>query len=98
MSKVLLIYEDYTELNSVQIVLKKVGFDCLGISSEFTTQQQVLQFNPDIVIAFGKGPKVSSVSVGRRLKEMPRWGGRAVLIFPAGFKPRAEDLIKIRMD
>ena len=98
MAKILLIYDDYTELNAVQFTLKKVGFDCLGISTEFGTNQQVISFNPDIVVASGRGPKVSTVGVGRRLKEMPRWTGKAVLIFPAGHKPNPEELIKIRMD
>ncbi len=98
MAKILLIYDDYTELNAVQFTLKKLGFDCLGISTEFGTNQQVISFNPDIVIASGRGPKVTTVGVGRRLKEMPRWTGKAILIFPAGHKPNPEDLIKIRMD
>ena len=98
MSKVLLIFEDYTELNTILFTLKKVGFDCIGITTEFGTSEQVISFNPDIVIASGKGPKVSTVGVGRRLKEMPRWTGKAVLIFAPGFKPKPEDLMKIRMD
>jgi hypothetical protein len=97
-NKVLLIYEDYSELNSVQSTLKKVGFDCVGISSEFSTSEQVLSFNPDIVIANGKGPKVSTTGVGRRLKDMHRWNGKTILIFPPGIKPKPQDLIKIRMD
>jgi hypothetical protein len=98
MSKVLLIYEDYSELNTVQATLKKVGFDCVGITTEYATSEQVLSFHPDIVVASGKGPKVSTVGVGRRLKEMPRWSGKVILIFSPGHKPNPQDLIKIRMD
>lgn len=98
MSKVLLCYEDFSELMSTQTVLKKVGFDVLPISSEFGLTQQVLSFNPDIVVGYGKGPKVSTVGVGRRLKEMPRWTGSVVLIFPTGSKPMPSDLARIRMD
>lgn len=98
MSKVLLVYEDYSEMMTIQSVLKKVGFDSVAISSEFSLSQQILSFNPDIVIGYGKGPKVSTVGVGRRLKEMPRWSGKAILIFPAGAKPDPKDLVKMRMD
>lgn len=97
MHKILLVYDDYTELNNVQSTLKKIGFDCVGISSEFTLSQQVVSFNPDIVIGSGKGPKVTPLGVGRRLKEMPRWNGKTILIF-SGAKPKPEELIKIRMD
>lgn len=83
---------------TIQSVLKKVGFDSVAISSEFSLSQQILSFNPDIVIGYGKGSKVTTVGVGRRLKEMPRWGGKAILIFPAGSKPDPADLLKMRMD
>lgn len=98
MSKVLLCYEDYSEMMTIQSVLKKVGFDVLTISSEFSLSQQILSFNPDIVVGYGRGPKVATVGVGRRMKEMPRWLGRVVLIFPAGAKPDPADLARIRMD
>ncbi|HRO68711.1 MAG TPA: hypothetical protein PL182_14150, partial [Pseudobdellovibrionaceae bacterium] len=84
MNKVLLAYEDYSEMLTIQSVLKKVGFDVLTTSSEFSLSEQVLSFNPEIIIGYGKGPKVSTLGVGRRLKDMPRWTGRVILIFPAG--------------
>ncbi|QLY24203.1 hypothetical protein [Bdellovibrio sp. KM01] len=98
MSKVLLVYEDYADLMSVESTLKKVGFDVIGLSSEYAVSDQIISFNPDVVIGSGKGAKVSSLGVGKRLKEMSRWGGKAVLIFPAGFKPSPQDLIKLRVD
>lgn len=83
---------------NIESVLKKVGFDVLSISNEFSLSQQVLSFNPDIVVGYGKGPKVSTVGVGRRLKEMPRWTGRSVLIFSAGSKTDPLELARCRMD
>lgn len=98
MNKVLLAYEDYSEMLTIQSVLKKVGFDVLTTSSEFSLSEQVLSFNPEIIIGYGKGPKVSTLGVGRRLKDMPRWTGRVILIFPAGMKTDPADLAKVRMD
>jgi len=98
MNKILLIYDDYTELTTVEFSLKKVGFDVVAISSEFSTQEKLLSFNPEIVIAYGRGPKMTTIGVGRRLKEMGRWGGKAILIFPPGNKPDPQDLIRTRMD
>ncbi len=83
---------------SVESTLKKVGFDVIGLSSEYAVAEQMLSFNPDVVIGSGRGGKVSSLGVGKRLKEMARWPGKAVLIFPANFKPSPQDLIKIRVD
>ncbi|MDG0816111.1 ANTAR domain-containing protein [Bdellovibrio svalbardensis] len=98
MNKILLVYEDYADLMSVESALKKVGFDVIGLSSEYAVAEQLLSFNPDVVIGSGRGGKVSSLGVGKRLKEMPRWPGKSVLIFPANFKPSPQDLIKIRVD
>jgi DNA-binding response OmpR family regulator len=98
MNKVLLVYEDYSEMMTIQSVLKKVGFDVVTAGSEFSLAQQVLSFNPDIIVGYGKGPKVSTVGVGRRLKEMPRWSGKVVLIFPAGLRNDPAELAKVRMD
>lgn len=98
MNKILLIYDDYSELTTVEFSLKKVGFDVVSISSEFSAQEKLLSFNPEIVIAYGRGPKVTTIGVGKRLKDMGRWGGKAILIFPAGMKPDPQDLIRTRMD
>lgn len=83
---------------SVEAALKKVGFDVIGLSSEYAMAEQMLAFNPDLVVGSGKGGKVSSLGVGKRLKEMTRWAGKIVLIFPANFKPNPQELIKIRVD
>lgn len=98
MSKVLLCYEDFSELTSMQSILQKIGFDVLPITSEFALAQQILHFNPDIVVGYGRGPKVTTVGIGRRLKEMSRWNGRVVLVFPAGSKPQPSELAAVRMD
>lgn len=98
MNKILLVYEDYADLMSVESTLKKVGFDVIGLSSEYSVAEQMLSFNPDVVIGSGRGGKVSSLGVGKRLKEMARWSGKSVLIFPANLKPSPQDLIKIRVD
>lgn len=98
MNKILLVIEDYTELKDLEMVLRKLGFNVLGIASEFAMSQQILSFNPEIVIGSGQGTKVSSMGVGRRLRDMPRWVGHTILSFPPGFTPPPEELIRIRMD
>lgn len=98
MNKILLVYEEYAELMNAENTLKRVGFDVIGISSEYSVAEQIVAFNPDLVVGSGRAGKVTSMGVGKRLKEMLRWQGRSVLIFPPNFKPSAQDLIKIRAD
>jgi len=97
-SKILLVYEEYTEMTSVQSALIKVGFDVLGITTEYTVGENVLSFNPDVVVTLGRGGKVATLGVGRRLREMTRWQGKAVLILPPGYKPSPQDFGKVRAD
>lgn len=98
MNKILLVYEDYADLMAAEGVLKRAGFDVIGLSSEYAVAEQMLAFNPDLVVGAGRGGKVSSLGVGKRLKEMNRWSGKSVLIFPANFKPDPQELIRIRVD
>lgn len=98
MNRILLVFEDYGELMELESSLKRVGFDVIGISSEYSLSEQILSFNPEVVIGSGKGAKVNSIGVGKRLKEMTRWQGKAILLFQQNFKPSPQDLIKIRVD
>jgi len=75
-----------------------VGFDVIGLTSEYAIAEKILEFNPELVVGSGRGGKVSSLGVGKRLKEMARWQGKVVLLFPANIKPSPQDLIKLRVD
>ncbi len=98
MLKILLVYDDFQELTSVELILKKIGFDVVGITSEFSLAEQLLSFNPQIIVAQGRTAKVSTANVGRRLRESVRWDGQSVLVFYPNAKPQATELLKIRMD
>lgn len=98
MAKVLLIYDDYTELMAAENVMRKAGFDVISLSSEVSISEKIIGFNPDLVICQGKSPRLSSFSVGKKLKEMTRWKGKAILGFLAQAKPSAQDILSIRVD
>lgn len=98
MSKVLLVYDDFAELTAIDYSLKKVGFDVIALTNEFTIKDQVIAFNPDILICSGSSSRVSTLSVGKKVKEMTRWPGKSVLIFPENYEIPPDELIKIRMD
>jgi hypothetical protein len=98
MLKILLVYDDFQELTSVELMLRKIGFDVVGITSEFSLAEQLLSFNPQIVVAQGRTAKVSTSNVGRRLREAARWDGHSVLVFYSNAKPQPTELLKIRMD
>ncbi len=98
MSKILLVYDDFAELNATELTLKKASYDVIGLTNEYTIKDQIVSFNPDILVGFGNTQRVSSLSVGKKIKEMNRWGGKSILIFPKSYAIPADDLIRMRMD
>ncbi len=98
MQKILLVYDDFTEMMETHNGLKKVGFDVVAVTNEMSTADEVISLNPDLVIAFGRGQKVSSLGVGKRLKDLVRWRGKSVLILPKDLPIRTDDILKIRVD
>jgi DNA-binding NtrC family response regulator len=98
MIKVLLVFEDFNELTATETVLKKVGFDVVGINSEISMQEQLLAFYPDIVVAHGKSSRVSSLSVGQKMKENHRYPGKVVIVVPKDVRPSPQEMIKMKMD
>lgn len=91
-------FENYAEMVQLETQLKKVGFDTVGIGSELSLGNQILELNPSVIVAYGQGNRVNTLSVAKKLKDMVRWTGKVILIFPEAAKPAADDLIKIRMD
>ncbi len=98
MSKILLVYDDFAELNATELSLKKCGFDVIGLTNEYTIKDQIISFNPDILVGFGNTQRVSSLSIGKKIKEMGRWSGKSILLFQKGYEIPAEDLLLMRMD
>ena len=98
MKKILLLFEDYNQLSTTEVYLKKVGFDVVGIGNEAKLSDQLLAFNPDVVVSGGLTQLVSTLSVGARLKENTRFLGKSVIILPQGYRLLPQDLIKIKMD
>lgn len=99
MIKILLVYENYNHLVSIETSLKKIGFDVLGITNEYSLSEKVLGFNPDLIIASGEDTgKVKTQSIGEKLREMTRWLGKVILVYSETQDPSPEELIKVRAD
>ncbi|MFN7730130.1 MAG: hypothetical protein ACK5P7_13305 [Bdellovibrio sp.] len=96
--KILLVYDDYSEMIRIQTDLMKVGFDVVGIVNEALMADQLLIFYPDLVVTAGRGGKVSAVSVAQRLKDNVRFTAKVVILLPSTQRPTTEELVRIRMD
>lgn len=98
MKRVLLVYDDFNELTLMESQLKRVGFDAYGLSSELKLSDQILGFRPDVLIAMGRNNRVSSFSVGQKMRELKSYQGKVILIQPPGSIFSPQDLLKVRMD
>ena len=94
--RVLLVFDDFNELSLTETYLKKVGFDVEGISNEARIYDHILSFNPQIMVVYGGGSKVSSVSVGQKLKDSLRFNGKSIIIMPNGVRPRVRPRVRLR--
>jgi hypothetical protein len=98
MRKILLISDDFTENSKLQTVLKKVGFDASSITTTNKLQVDLLNFNPDIVVA-KKVQKLSGCNVLAKVRENAFFKGKSVLIFgPDDMDPSPAELVKGRPD
>ncbi len=98
MDRVLLVFDDLQYSLHLEMTLRKVGFDTETITNEYNLSEKLLTFNPDYIIVKGNSQRVSSMQIGKKLKDTVRYLGRVILIFPDDQKPGPEDLIKLRMD
>lgn len=96
--RILLLIDDFNENRRIEGILRKVGFDCVGIQTDASLHEQILAFGPDIVVASGSSPKLSALNVANKLKEHRTFHGQVVLAFPAGQKLTSQDLLKARVD
>lgn len=98
MLRVLLVFDDYTELALTETYLKKIGFDVVSLMNEIGIQERILSFNPEAMVVSGKSAKVSSFSLGKKLKENLRYEGKVVLIVPKNVRPDPSELMRMKMD
>jgi response regulator RpfG family c-di-GMP phosphodiesterase len=97
-ARILLIFDDFNELSKTETYLKKTSFDVLSLKNERSLGEQLLGFRPDAIVVYGNSNRVSSFSVGKKLKDNHKYQGRVILILPAGVKLSPEDLLKVRMN
>jgi hypothetical protein len=98
MDRVLLVIDDIQYAGHLEMTLRKVGFDIETITNEYKLQERLLTYNPDYVVVKGLSSRVSSMNVGKKLRESTKFLGKVILIFPEDQKTTPDEFIKLRMD
>lgn len=97
-NRVLLVYDDFKELTQTEGYLKKTGFDVLTAQNERSLLDHLLGFRPEVIVCSGSTPRVSTLSVGKKLKDTLKYNGKVVLIVPKGIKVQPEVILKMKMN
>lgn len=98
MEKVLLVFEQYTEMIVFETALQKTGYKTLGITNDYSVGEKLLSFNPDYIVVYGTSGRVKTINVGRKLHELTKWKGKSILIFHPDQRPDASDFRVIKSD
>lgn len=84
MKRVLAVIEDYNERAFVETLLKKVGFDCVGINKDAIAQDQMISFAPEVVIANYSTKKVNGLLLSKKIQRSNKNLPKFVLVLPEG--------------
>ena len=98
MDRVLIASDDIQYVSHLEMTLRKVGFEVESITNEYNLPEKILSFNPDYFIAKGDSARVSSQSIGKKLKENNKFLGKIILVFSENHQSSPDDFIKLRMD
>lgn len=98
MDRVLLACDQIQYATHVEMTLRKVGYDVETMASEYNLSEKLLTFNPDIVIVRGQSAKLSTLSLGIKLKEQFRFSGKVILILSSESKINPDDLNRAKKD
>lgn len=98
MVKVMLLFEDFNQLNLAEVCLKKIGFDVLGLSNDHQLFDKMLGFPPEVIIISGRSSRVNSIAIAQKIKDHGRFSGKVILGLLKDQRPDPIELLKIQMD
>lgn len=91
------VMEDYNEMVFVETVLKKIGFDCMGVQNDNSIADKVLSFSPALIIADGFGRKINGLLLCQKLKR-PKGLPKIFLVMTPPENVNDEDCQRLRID
>lgn len=99
MDRVLLVIDDIQYSRHIEMTLRKVGFDVETINNEYNITDSILSYNPDYIVGRGISNRMSTLNVGKKIRESSgKYAGKVILIFAEGYKVSVDDLVKLRPD
>ncbi|MEY4616095.1 MAG: hypothetical protein RJB66_1055 [Pseudomonadota bacterium] len=97
MLRILLAIEDVNQLNSIKLILLKLGCIIESISVELGVRDQLISFRPDVVITAGTGKKINPQNVSLRVRETGSTMS-VILLLGKGLKINLQQLAENKFD
>ena len=69
MLRILLVIEDVTQMNSLKVVLSKLGCIVETQGVELGLKDRILGFRPEVVVTAGQGKKINPLTVTQKVRE-----------------------------
>lgn len=98
MDRVLLVIDNVQFSAHLENTLRKLGYITDALQNEYNLTERVLSFNPDIVVARGTSNRLSTMNVGKRLKDNLKFIGKVVLVFTPENAPDKTQMNNIKFD
>lgn len=98
MDRVLLVMDNVQFSGHLENALRKLGYITDALQNEYTINERIIAFNPDIVISRGTSARLSTLNVGKRLRDNAKFSGKVILVFPLENKPDQNQMNFIKAD
>ncbi len=97
MAKVMLVIDDYNELEFIETLLKRVGFDVLSLNKDASVADTLLGFFPALVVATLKGPLIDGLKTAALAKKQAP-STKVMLLYGKGAVPQLTGEQKTKID
>lgn len=98
MDRVLLVIDNVQFSAHLENTLRKLGYVTDALQNEYNLTERVLSFNPDIIVARGTSNRLSTMNVGKRLKDNLKFIGKVLLVFTPDSAPDKSQMNNIKSD
>jgi hypothetical protein len=98
MDRVLLVIDNVQFSAHLENTFRKLGYVTDTLQNEYNLKERVISFNPDIIVARGSSNRLSTMNVGKRLKDNLKFIGKVVLVFTPENAPDKAQMNHIKSD
>ncbi len=98
MDRVLLVIDNVQFSGHLENTLRKLGYVTDALQNEYNVNERIIAFNPDVIVSRGTSSRLSTLNVGKRLRDNVKFVGKVILLFPPDSIPDKSQMNMIKAD